>query len=83
MRIKEQLNPGYPVRIKKNTPGQSTTTARGGGFKKNQDKWDNFVLGLPIDSYFRTRTLDQYNIQQVFQALRSYEYEHVQERKEK
>jgi hypothetical protein len=70
LRIKEQLNPGYPVRIKRILLG-------------NQDKWDNFVLGLPIDSYFCTRTHDQYNIQQVFQALRFYEYEHVQEHKEK
>jgi hypothetical protein len=69
LRIKEQLNPDYPVRIK---------TLLG-----NQDKRDNLVLDLPIHSYLRTRTRDQYNIEQVFQTLRFYEYEHVQEHKEK
>ena len=70
MRIKEQLNPGYPVRIKRIRLG-------------NQDQWDSFILRLLADSYFHTRTLDQYNIQQAFQALHTYEYVHVQEHQEK
>jgi len=68
--FEQQLNPGYPVDQKRILLG-------------NQDKWVNFVPGFPIDSYFRTHTHDQYNIRHVFQALRSYEYELVQEHKEK
>jgi hypothetical protein len=70
LRIKEQLNPGYPVLKKRKLLG-------------NQDKRDNLFFDLPIHSYLRTRTRDQYNIEQVFQTLRFYEYEHVQEHKEK
>jgi hypothetical protein len=58
LRIRERLHPVDPVRLKRTLEG-------------NQDKGDNFVLGLLIDSY--CRALDQSYMQQVFQALRSYE----------
>jgi hypothetical protein len=66
--FEQQLDPGYPVRLKTKLLG-------------NQDKRHNLVLDLTIHSYLRTR--HQYNIEQVFQALRFYEHVHAQEHKEK